>query len=36
MEYIPEELNEKQMEHLENHIENWLAKYEDDPPQADF
>lgn len=35
MEYIPEGLNEKQMEQFEDQIENWLAKYENDLPPAD-
>ncbi|MCA1793373.1 MAG: hypothetical protein ABR534_04485 [Desulfotignum sp.] len=32
MEYMPEGLNEKQMELFENQIENWVEKYENDPP----
>ena len=30
MEYMPEGLDEKQMERFENLIESWVAKYEDD------
>lgn len=32
MEYIPEGLDEKQMELFENQIENWVEEYENDPP----
>jgi len=32
MEYIPEGLDEKQMELFENQIENWVKEYENDPP----
>ena len=31
MGYMPEGLNEKQMELFENQIENWVEKYENDP-----
>ncbi|MDT8378827.1 MAG: hypothetical protein RQ739_08035, partial [Desulfotignum sp.] len=32
MEYIPEGLDEKQMELFENQIESWVEEYENDPP----
>jgi hypothetical protein len=32
MEYIPEGLDEKQMELFENQIESWVEKYENGPP----
>ena len=32
MEYIPEGLDEKQMELFESQIENWVEEYENDPP----
>jgi len=36
MDYIPEELNEKQMELFENQIESWVEEYENDlPPTTD-
>ncbi|MDZ7667404.1 MAG: hypothetical protein U5K27_19095 [Desulfotignum sp.] len=34
MEYIPEGLNEKQMELFENQIESWVEEYENDLPPA--
>lgn len=36
MDYIPEGLNEKQMELFENQIESWVEEYENDlPPTTD-
>ena len=36
MEYIPEGLDEKQMELFENQIESWVEEYENDlPPTTD-
>jgi hypothetical protein len=35
MEYMPEGLDEKQMERFEDLIESWVAKYETDPPTMD-
>jgi hypothetical protein len=32
MEYIPEGLDEKQMELFENQVESWVEEYENDPP----
>jgi hypothetical protein len=35
MEYMPEGLDEKQMERFEDFIESWVAKYEDDLSATD-
>jgi len=37
MEYVPEGLDEDQMEQFENQIESWVEKYENDlPPTSDL
>jgi hypothetical protein len=37
MEYVPERLDEEQMERFENQIRNWVEEYENDlPPASDY
>jgi hypothetical protein len=37
MEYVPEGLDEEQMEQFENQIESWVEEYENArPPASDF